>query len=445
MGELLEKSVAIARSGTQKYLRRELAALKVGPIPTQHTDKKEFHVYRSAPLIADSKDLFTRKPFIYTHKAYVDPNNFTDLVQGWIGDVATVELNEAKTEAVIRADLTIGGQEAIDAYQGRGEREVSPLYFGKFEWKDGIAPDGQAYEIEMTELNAVNHVALVPAGRGGPDAAILDGLDHDQGFLTGIWRYIKRFLGVKDEVPGTFRVRLTELAKLRASLTEDQMMEKASTLWDCIADIPYTDDLGLLQRYLGDIKGLSGADEKEAETYVKLVSDLYEKLDEQSLEETLKQEKKNMAKSADEMAKEEEDKKKAASADADKEWDDLSKKMADHRAGGGKASDWKMGGSKDADDDESDAKDKADKEREAETKAKEKKEAESKDADEAEAKKKEEEEKAKKEAEAKDAAVADAAYGAPWTVRHGVSSSVGDDPAARLLAKQGFGPGKENK
>ncbi len=439
MGELLEKSVSIARSGVQKYLRRELPALKVGAIPAQHADKKEFRVYRSSTLIADSKDLFTRKPFIYTHKAYVDPNNFTDLVQGWIGDVATVEMNEAKTEAIIKADLTIGGQEAIEAYQGRGEREVSPLYFGKFEWKDGIAPDGQPYEIEMTELSGVNHVALVPAGRGGSDAAILDHLDSDPGFLSGIWRFIKRYVsGIKDELPETFRVRLTELASLRASLTEDQMTEKAQVLWTCIADIPYTDELSLLQRYLGDIKGLVGADEKESENYVKRVADLYEKLDTQSLDETLKQEK-DMAKSADEMAKEEEDKKKAAAADADKEWDDLSKKIADHRAGGGKASDWKAGKAKD-DDGDDEAKKKADEEE-----AK-KKEAAAKDADAEEAKKKEDEEKAKKEAEAKDAAaVADSAYGAPWSMRMGSANPAGDDPAAGLLGKMGFGPGKEKK
>lgn len=438
MGELLEKSVSIARSGVQKYLRRELPALKVGPIPTQHAEKKEFRVYRSAPLIADAAELFTRKPFIYTHKAYVDPNNFTDLVQGWIGDTATVEMNEAKTEVIIRADLTIGGQEAIEAYQGRGEREVSPLYFGKFEWKDGIAPDGQPYEIEMTELSGVNHVALVPAGRGGSDAAILDHLEKDHGFLTGLWRTIRRFIsGVQDELPETFRIKLTELAKLRGSLTEDQMNEKASTLWDCIADIPYTDDLGLLQRFLGDIKGLVGADDKEAEAYVSRVSDLYEKLDKLSLDETLNKEEKDMAKSADEMAKEEEDKKKAASADADKEWDDLSTRMKEHREAGGKASDWKMGKSKD-DDPDDETKKKAEEEEDK------KKEAAAKDAEAEEAKKKEDEEKAKKEAEAKDAAaVADAAYGAPWSMTLGPRSTSGEDPALKVLGKMGFGPGKE--
>lgn len=441
MGELLEKSVAIARSGVQKYLRRELAALKVGPIPAQHADKKEFRVYRSAPLIADAAELFTRKPFIYTHKAYVDPNNFTDLVQGWIGDKATIEMNEAKTEVVIRADLTIGGQEAIEAYQGRGEREVSPLYFGTFEWKDGIAPDGQPYEIEQTILSGVNHVALVPAGRGGSDAAILDHLEKDQGFLSGLWRTIRRFIsGVKDELPETFRIKLTELAKLRDSLTEEQMNEKASILWDCLADIPYTDDLGLLQRFLGDIKGLVGATDEEAESYVNRVSDLYEKLDKLSLDETLNKEEKDMGKSKDEQAKEEEYKKKAASSDADKEWDDLATKMKEHREAGGKASDWKMGASKDEDTDESDKKDEADNERNKETKAKEKAEAEDEDEEDKDKKDEKKEEKAKSE----DGFSADA-YGAPWSMRLGPQKSSGADPALKVLGSMGFGPGKEKK
>ncbi|ADX42545.1 phage protein [Tetrasphaera phage TJE1] len=453
MGELVQKNVAIARSGVQRYLRRELPALKVGPVPDQHKDKKEFHVYRSAPLIADSKDLFTRKPFIYTHKAYINPSNFTENVQGWTGDEATVELNEAKTEAIIRTGLTIGGEEAMDAFQNRGEREVSPLYFGKFEWKDGVSPDGTPYEIEMVELTGVNHVALVPAGRGGPDAAILDHLEQEPGMLTGIWRFIKRLLGgVGDELPNTFRTRLEEISKARATYTEESICDAAKILWDCITDIPFTDDLGLLQRYLSDIKGLARGNDKgvnavtdeEAATYVKLVSDLYEKLDQQSLEEVTKQGEESMAKSADEMAKEEEDKKKAASADADKEWADLASKMEEHRKAGGKASDWKMGASKDEDETEAEAK--------REEEERKKKEAAAKDAEAEETKKKEEEEAKKKadeeKAKAADAAaVADAAtYGAPWAMRIGPTQSApASDPGLKVLGNMGYGPGKEKK
>lgn len=422
MTELLEKSVSIARSGTQRYLRRELPALKVGPVPSQHKDKKDFQVYRSAPLIADSKDLFTKKPFIYTHKAYVNPDNFSDLVQGWTGDEAIVEMNQDKTEAIVKTGLTIGGAEAIEAFKGRGEREVSPLYFGTFEWKDGIAPDGTPYEIEMTALSGVNHVALVPAGRGGADAAILDHLAEDPKFLSTIWRFIKRFVaGVADELPETFRTKLDEIAKARATYTDESIGEAAKKLWDCIADIPYTDDLALLQRYLGDIKGLTRGNDKgandvtdaEAEKYVSLVSELYEKLDTQALEEITKQES-QMAKSADEKPEEEKDKKDAMSKDADKEWEDLATKMKEHREGGGKASDWKMGKSEDEDESEAE-------------------------------KKKEEEEKAKAEDAARSADQAAVYDAAPWSMHIGASSQTGPDPALNLLGKMGFGPGKEKK
>lgn len=448
MDELVEKQVNIARSGIQKYLKRELGALKVGPVPSQHKDKTEFSVYRSAPLIADSKDLFTKKPLIYTHKAYIDPANFTEHVQGWIGDVATVELNADKTEAVIRADLTIGGGEALDAYQNRGEREVSPMYFGKFVWKDGVAPDGSPYEIEMIELTGVNHVALVPAGRGGSDAAIID---HGPNFLSQIWRAVRRMVGVKDELPETFRVKLTEIAKARKSYTIDQIEQAARPLWDCIRDMSWTDELGLLNRYLGDIKGLIDADDEAAGKYVQLVSDLYEKLDKESLSEVLKENKVAVAadaKAKDEketaMDKEEEEKKakaEAAAKDEDKGWEDLMARMKKSREDGAKASDWKMGASKDADEEsEEEKKKKAEAEKAAKDKAAAKDAEENERKEAAEKAKKEEEEKAKA-ADAR-AAVYDSA---PWSVRIEDSAPMGDDPAARLLAKQGYGPGKEKK
>lgn len=443
--EHLEKNVAIARSGIQSYLKRELPGLKVGPIPSHHKDLKIFSVYRSAPLIADSKDLFTKKPFIYTHKAYINPENYTKHAQGWIGDVATVEMNEAKTEAVVRAEVNIFGAEAMAAYQD-GEREVSPLYFGKFEWKDGVSPDGKPYQIEMTSLSGVNHIALVPAGRGGPDAAILDHLEDEPGFLTGLWRYIKRFVGgVKDELPETFRTKLTEIAKARESYTADQITEAAKLLWDCIADIPETDDKMLLMRYLGDIKGLVDADEKESETYVKLVSDLYEKVDSESLKQITDAQETDMGKSKDEEAKEEKDKeeKEAMSKDADKEWEDLDKKIKDHRAGGGKASDWAMGKSKDEEPDEEPDEEAKKKAEEAEKKKKE--EAASKDAEAEELKKKEEEEKAKKEKEAKSEDAAAVYDASPWNMPLGPRGQQGADPAAGLLGKMGYGPSKEKK
>lgn len=440
MNELLEKSVVIARSGVQRYLRRELPALKVGPVPDKHKDKTEFHVYRSAPLIADSKDLFTRKPFIYTHKAYISPANFTDHVQGWIGDTATIEMNDAKTEVTIRADLTIGGEEAIQAYQDRGEREVSPFYFGEFEWEDGVAPDGQPYEIRMTKFTGVNHVALTPAGRGGPDASIQD---HDTGFVSGIWRAIRRLVGAaKDETPETFRIKANEIAKARKTYNDQSISQAANVLRECLREIPYSDKLSLLYRYLDDIKTLVEATDEEALKYVELVSDLYEELDKETLNEVLaeaKKEEKEMAKAADEKPEDEEAKKKAAAADEDKEWEALTERMNQSRKDGAKAADWKMGGSKDEDADESEEKDKADKERVKETKDKEK--AESKDED--------EEEKEKEKKDEKDKAKAEDAFAvydsAPWTARVGAVRQTGTDPGLKILQKSGYLPTKESK
>jgi len=392
----LEKKVAIARSGVQYYLPREVRAMDV-TVPKEFEKQALIGVYRSAPMLAAKKDLFGGRPFINTHKGFINPENYTKFAQGWTSDEVAVELNADKTEAVITADLKILGQEALDAYNS-GTRQVSPHYGGQYDWEPGTAPDGTAYQVIMRELDWVNHVALVPRGRGGPDASIQD---HAPNPLTDLWYRITAMFkkGVSDEESPSFRQQLEEIAKLRATLSEDQMEERARALYDCVRLMPVSEDVDLLYRFLADMKLLtSERTDEESAAFVDEVATLYEKIDSQTLAEITAQQKKDVQGQEDAMTEEEkkaEEAKKAAEAkDAEeksKEMDEFMAKVKDHVAGGGKLSDWKVS-------DEESEEEKAKKDKEAKDKA-------AKDAEAEEAKKKEDDEAEKKKS-AEDAAPA---------------------------------------
>lgn len=429
----LHKQVAIARSGVQYYTKaeaRSMLASTGASIPKEFENTKLFGVYRPAPLLAAKKDLFAAQPFINTHKGFVNPENFTKWAQGWVGDSVEVELNEAKTEAVIKGDLRILGAEAIDAYED-GTREVSPHYFGTYDWEPGVAPDGTQFHIVARDITMVNHLALVPRGRGGPDAAIQDAAP---GPFSAIWTWIKRKLnlGVADEI--SFRQELDQIAKAREGLTADAIEERAGVLYKCLGKMPMNEDLDLLYRYLGDIKLLAdNRSDAEAEEYVRIVADLYEKLEERSLAEIMAEQKKEIEGQEDAMTEEEKKAKEAEEAkvkDAEaKEMDEFMAKVKDHVAGGGKVSDFKVA----AKDEESEEEKKADKKEE---------EKEVKDED------KEEKKEEKKEAKAEDAAPsAISVYDSlPFNMGLDFGARIPASDAGRgLIDKLGFFGTKEKK
>ena len=171
------KNIRIAVSGIYQYAKDELPTLRLaGPgqgAPSWVEDKQIYNVYRPALVLAAACDKFSMLPLTHHHpQVPVDGQNFRDLALGYTGDHPTVDYLD-KNEVGIRNTLMIYDDEAIKAYEN-GEIQLSPGYVAVFEWSHGTAPDGQEYDIIMKEITDVNHVALLPDGRGGEDAAVLD-------------------------------------------------------------------------------------------------------------------------------------------------------------------------------------------------------------------------------------------------------------------------------
>ena len=172
------KNIRIAVSGIYDYAFEELPSLRL-PIPgsgaPQWVEKKDIYkVYRPSSVLAVACDKFKSLPLTHHHPATpVDGQNFRELAVGWTGENPTIDYIKDNDEIGIRSTCILYDEEALNAYNN-GELQLSPGYVAEFEWKKGTAPNGQGYDIIMKEITDVNHLALLPAGRGGKYAAVMD-------------------------------------------------------------------------------------------------------------------------------------------------------------------------------------------------------------------------------------------------------------------------------
>lgn len=183
MAEL--KNIRIAVSGIYDYALEELPTLRL-PLPGQGApdwaEKKQIYkIYRPAFVLAAACDKFKMIPLTHHHpNTPVDGQNFRKLAVGYTGENPFIDWIKDTDEVGIRSTVMIYDDEALNAYE-RGEIQLSPGYVASFEWQKGKAPDGQEYDIVMREITDVNHLALLPAGRGGEYAVVMDGAKREPG------------------------------------------------------------------------------------------------------------------------------------------------------------------------------------------------------------------------------------------------------------------------
>ena len=176
MAEL--KNIRIAVSGIYDYALEEIPTLRI-PMPGHGApewveEKRLYQVYRPPLVLAAACDKFKMLPLTHHHpKVPVDGQNFRDLALGYTGENPSVDYVKEKNEVGIRSTLMMYDDEALQAYEN-GEIQLSPGYVAVFEWQKGETPDGKPYDIIMKEITDVNHLALLPAGRGGEFAVVLD-------------------------------------------------------------------------------------------------------------------------------------------------------------------------------------------------------------------------------------------------------------------------------
>jgi hypothetical protein len=272
----LIKNVAIAHSGLYTYARSEIPTLNLNltDMPEAYAKYDRFNVYRSAPVMIKATPLFTRLPITVEHpNSPVTPRNSKDLANGLSGDTAVA--NYRNGEVYIDSTLTLLSEEAI-AYYDNGYREVSPGYTSICEWiPEEKIYNGVAYQIIVTCIPEVNHLALCQAARGGPTVRVMDSKGGCMKKSGLFYRLGKTLSGTKDSV--SVKDQLVMLTKPdvtdeQIKLTVDSVMAKAELL-------PDNEGKEKLTRFLDDLRGAKSYDSALVKDAVNATATLFDTLD----------------------------------------------------------------------------------------------------------------------------------------------------------------------
>ena len=166
-GHLVVTGCHISKANVCPYLGAEIPnAEALGLEPS-----KIYMLYRDAAELQAAVATYERIPLMMQHVAVSADAPQQFLI---VGTVSNVKF----THPYLDADLTVWTREGIDAIESGKQRELSCGYRYVPEMTPGTSPEGVKYDGRMTQIIA-NHVALVEAGRAGPDVMVADAMLHN--------------------------------------------------------------------------------------------------------------------------------------------------------------------------------------------------------------------------------------------------------------------------
>jgi hypothetical protein len=124
------------------------------------------------------------KPLTLTHpNGPVTPENIQGLQVGSVGDTVEVQA------PFVTGPVTVTAQKAIEAVE-RGVDQLSPGYTVEIDETSGITPEGEEFDVIQRDIT-VNHVAIVPSGRQGPEVSLrVDEAEESRADAQWTTRYI---------------------------------------------------------------------------------------------------------------------------------------------------------------------------------------------------------------------------------------------------------------
>lgn len=161
-GHLVVTGCHVTKANVCPYLGAEIPnseALGLDP-------SRIYMLYRDAAEITAAKESYSRIPLLMQHVAVS-----ADAPQQFL-TVGTIS-NPRFTHPYLDADLTIWTREGIEAVESGKQRELSCGYRYVPDMTPGTSPEGEKYDGRMTQIIA-NHIALVEAGRAGPEVMVAD-------------------------------------------------------------------------------------------------------------------------------------------------------------------------------------------------------------------------------------------------------------------------------
>ena len=152
----------IARTGIQHYTAGELGLEGRNP-------RDVIRVYRPPEAVFDAQAMagLAHRPLTNDHP----PENVT--ADNWKKySIGTVGGDITRDGDFVRVPLTMMDAGAISEFRA-GKRQLSVGYTCELTMKDGVTPEGEAYDAVQSDIQG-NHLALCHRARGGPELRIGD-------------------------------------------------------------------------------------------------------------------------------------------------------------------------------------------------------------------------------------------------------------------------------
>lgn len=151
------------------YLRVWCRAARTGTQLYRRADGSQVREYRPPEEVSkpDSLTTFGMKPATWGHPpVLLDSSNTKQYQVGYSG--SQVRYNDGFVEVA----LVVTDQNAIEQIKRKDATEVSAGYKVDFDPTPGISPEGEEYAGVQRNIR-VNHIAIVPRGRAGPEVRLL--------------------------------------------------------------------------------------------------------------------------------------------------------------------------------------------------------------------------------------------------------------------------------
>ena len=151
------------------YLRVWCRAARTGTQLYRRADGSQVREYRPPEEVSnpDSLTTFGMKPATWGHPpVLLDSANTKQFQIGYSG--SQVRYNDGFVEVA----LVVTDQDAIEKIKRKDATEVSAGYKVDFDPTPGVTPEGEDYAGVQRNIR-VNHIAIVPRGRAGPEVRLL--------------------------------------------------------------------------------------------------------------------------------------------------------------------------------------------------------------------------------------------------------------------------------
>lgn len=249
----------------------ELPGLMLNEIPREFKDYTVFGVYRPSFVLEKAKDKFKHSPIRINHK-WLDETNKSEII-GYIDEDVTIKHN--KDEVALCASLNF--EDSIDL---PSFKELSPGYTAVNEWRSGVAPSGEEFQIICTEIKEVNHLAIVNEARGGEDMKILDG-GKKLKVHSGLVHFIKKKLkGVNDGNDTESVVGIIDsISDSMENYSEEELSNLTNKIIELCKSLPDSEEKEKLVRYVADIPLLKGEEKAVADEALSCIKESYKTLD----------------------------------------------------------------------------------------------------------------------------------------------------------------------